>query len=108
MAGKVLTATDGNFDDIVREHPVLLVDFWASWCFPCKMIAPTIEELARDFEGQVTFAKLNVDENPETARKFGITSIPTLVLFKNGKVADKVIGAVPKEHLASRIKMHLQ
>ncbi len=107
MAGKVLTATDDNFESMVKEHPLILVDFWAAWCFPCKMVAPTIEELAREFEGKVTFAKLNVDENPKTAMRFGITSIPTLILFKNGEVVEKVIGAVPKEHLVEKIKAHL-
>ncbi len=107
MAGKVLTATDDNFESMVKEHPLILVDFWAAWCFPCKMVAPTIEELAKEFEGKVTFAKLNVDENPKTAMRFGITSIPTLILFKNGEVVEKVIGAVPKEHLVEKIKAHL-
>ncbi len=107
MAGKVLTATDDNFESLVKEHPLILVDFWAAWCFPCKMIAPTIEELAEEFEGKVAFAKLNVDENPKTAMRFGITSIPTLILFKNGEVVEKVIGAVPKEHLVEKIKAHL-
>jgi thioredoxin 1 len=107
MAGKVLTATDDNFESMVKEHPLILVDFWAAWCFPCKMVAPTIEELAEEFEGKVAFAKLNVDENPKTAMRFGITSIPTLILFKDGEVVEKVIGAVPKEHLASKIKAHL-
>ena len=107
MAGKVLTATDDNFESMVKEHPLILVDFWAAWCFPCKMIAPTLEELAEEFEGKVAFAKLNVDENPKTAMRFGITSIPTLILFKNGEVAEKVIGAVPKEHLVEKIKAHL-
>ncbi|WP_456474695.1 thioredoxin [Candidatus Pyrohabitans sp.] len=107
MAGKVLTATDDDFESMVKEHPLILVDFWAAWCFPCKMVGPTIEELAEEFEGKVAFAKLNVDENPKTAMRFGITSIPTLILFKNGEVAEKVIGAVPKEHLASKIKPHL-
>ncbi len=107
MAGKVLTATDDNFEDMVKEHPLILVDFWAAWCFPCKMVAPTIEELAKEFEGKVTFAKLNVDENPKTAMRFGITSIPTLILFKKGEVVEKVIGAVPKEHLAEKIRAHL-
>ncbi|WP_457555701.1 thioredoxin [Candidatus Pyrohabitans sp.] len=107
MAGKVLTATDDNFEDMVKEHPLILVDFWAAWCFPCKMVAPTIEELAKEFEGKVTFAKLNVDENPKTAMRFGITSIPTLILFKKGEVVEKVIGAVPREHLAEKIRAHL-
>ena len=102
-----MTATDDNFESMVKEHPLILVDFWAAWCFPCKMVAPTIEELAREFEGKVTFAKLNVDENPKTAMRFGITSIPTLILFKNGEVVEKVIGAVPKEHLVEKIKAHL-
>ncbi len=102
-----MTATDDNFESMVKEHPLILVDFWAAWCFPCKMVAPTIEELAKEFEGKVTFAKLNVDENPKTAMRFGITSIPTLILFKNGEVVEKVIGAVPKEHLVEKIKAHL-
>lgn len=102
-----MTATDDNFEGMVKEHPLILVDFWAAWCFPCKMVAPTIEELANEFEGKVTFAKLNVDENPKTAMRFGITSIPTLILFKNGEVVEKVIGAVPKDHLAEKIRAHL-
>ncbi len=103
----MLTLTDENFESAIKEHPLILVDFWAAWCFPCKMIAPTIEELAKEYKGKVTFAKLNVDENPKTAMQFGVTSIPTLILFKNGEIADKIIGAVPKEYLESKIKEHL-
>jgi len=107
VAEDVLTLTDENFESAIKEHPLILVDFWAAWCFPCKMIAPTIEELAKEYKGKVTFAKLNVDENPKTAMQFGVTSIPTLILFKNGEIADKIIGAVPKEYLESKIKEHL-
>ncbi len=107
VVDKPVHLTDANFDEALAKYPILVVDFWAEWCMPCRMIAPVIEELAREYAGKVVFGKLNVDENPSTAMKFGIMSIPTLIIFKNGKIVDKIIGAVPKEYLKARIDQHL-
>jgi len=101
---KYLTATDGNFDaEVLKSDKPVLVDFWAEWCGPCRMIAPMIEELANDYEGKAVVAKLNVDENPNVSMKYGIRSIPTLLIFKNGEVVDQVVGAVPKNVLAEKL-----
>lgn len=97
MAGNVKEFNDGNFQQEVLQSDVpVLVDFWAPWCGPCRMLAPTIEELARDYAGKVTVGKVNTDESPDTSMSFGISSIPTVVLFKNGKVADRLVGLNPK------------
>ncbi|HAI75001.1 MAG TPA: thioredoxin [Microscillaceae bacterium] len=106
--GKALVITDENFSNIIAEtdKPVL-VDFWAEWCGPCKMIAPTVEELAAEYEGKAIIAKVDVDSNPNVSMEFGIRSIPTLLLFKNGKVVEKVVGVNPKQVLAQKIESHL-
>lgn len=101
--GKTIELNDSNFDQIVKTDKPVLVDFWAEWCGPCKMIGPIVEELAGDYEGKAVVAKLNVDENPQTAAKFGIRSIPTLLVFKNGQVVDKQVGAVPKSVLSQKL-----
>lgn len=98
---------DENFDKEVSKHPVTVVDLWAPWCGPCRMVTPIIENLAKEYVGKIVFGKLNVDENPNTSRKFGIMSIPTIIIFKNGKAVDKVIGALPKEVLEQRIGKYL-
>lgn len=105
MAGEnVKTATDQNFEsEIINSKLPALVDFWAGWCGPCKALAPTIDELAQDNEGKLNVYKLNVDENPEIAAKFGVRGIPTVLLFKNGEVADQKVGVVPKADLQSLI-----
>ena len=91
---------DGSFEsDVLKAEGPVLVDFWAEWCGPCKMIAPTLEELAKDMAGKVIVAKLNIDENPETARRYGVRGIPTMMMFKNGQVAATKIGALPKNAL---------
>jgi len=104
MAGKVTEITDTNFDTVVSksDRPVL-VDFWAVWCGPCRTIAPHVEALADEFDGKATVGKLDVDKSRDTAIKFGIQSIPTLLFFKGGKVVDRVIGAVDKKVLKEKL-----
>jgi thioredoxin 1 len=106
MTDKVLTFTDVNFDENLKNHQLVLVDFWAAWCAPCRMIAPVLEEIANETDGLV-IGKLNVDENPVKAAQFQIMSIPNLLLFKDGKMVENVVGAVPKSHLKSVIDKHL-
>jgi len=99
-----VTVNAGNFDtDVLQSNEPVVVDFWAEWCGPCKMIAPALEEISAELAGKVTVAKLNIDENPEIAARFGVRSIPTLMIFKNGEVADIKVGAAPKTALASWI-----
>ncbi|QTD41503.1 thioredoxin [Sporosarcina sp. Te-1] len=101
----IVHATDSDFKDQTKEG-LVLVDFWATWCGPCKMIAPVLEELDGDLEGKAKIVKVDVDENQATAGEFGIMSIPTLVLFKDGEIVDKVVGFQPKEQLAEMIEKH--
>jgi thioredoxin 1 len=105
--GKPITLTDKTFPSEVQKHAVMVVDFWASWCGPCKLVAPVIEELATEFAGKVVFGKLNVDENPVTSENFGIQSIPTILVFKNGTPVDGVIGAVPKSQIVSKFSRYV-
>ncbi|WP_420318355.1 thioredoxin [Ekhidna sp.] len=100
---KAVEITDNNFEEILNSDQPVLVDFWAEWCGPCKMIGPVVEELAGDFEGKAVVGKVDVDANPEVSAKFGIRSIPTLLVFKNGEVVDKQIGAVPKNVLSDKL-----
>ncbi|SUK63515.1 thioredoxin [Staphylococcus aureus] len=102
----IVKVTDADFDSKV-ESGVQLVDFWATWCGPCKMIAPVLEELAADYEGKAHILKLDVDENPSTAAKYEVMSIPTLIVFKDGQPVDKVVGFQPKENLAEVLDKHL-
>lgn len=105
MAGNVLEFTDSNFQQEVLEasEPVL-VDFWAPWCGPCKMIAPTIEELANDFEGKARIGKVNTDENPSVASAQGISGIPTVMIFKGGELVQKFVGLTPKDKISAEIE----
>ena len=101
--GKTIELTDANFDQIVNTDKPVLVDFWAEWCGPCKMIGPVVEELAKDYDGKAVVAKLNVDENPQVTARYGVRSIPTLLVFKGGQIVDKQVGAVPKSVLAQKL-----
>ncbi|MBS1507844.1 MAG: thioredoxin [Bacteroidetes bacterium] len=102
--GKTLELSDATFDEAIKGEKPVLVDFWAEWCGPCKMIGPLVEELAGDYEGKAVVAKLNVDENPQITARYGVRSIPTLLVFKNGQIVDKQVGAVPKSVLASKLQ----
>lgn len=105
---KPITITDDNFEtEVLKSDRPVLIDFWATWCGPCRMIAPIVEELANEYEGKVKIGKLDVDENQQTSIKFGVRSIPTLLLFKDGKIKDTIIGAVPKSHLVQKLNSAL-
>jgi len=103
-----IQVTDQNFKaEVLDSATPVLVDFWAVWCGPCKMIAPIVEELAKEYNGKLKVAKMDVDANPKTAMDFGIRSIPTLLVFKGGTVVEQIIGAVPKRHLQDKLAAHL-
>jgi thioredoxin 1 len=105
---KVLTFTDDNFDaEVLQSDVPVLVDFWATWCAPCKAIAPLIETIAEEYEGKIKVGKVNVDDNPATPGKYGVRGIPTVILLKDGKVVDQVVGAVPKAQLEALLKKAL-
>ncbi|MBC7920813.1 MAG: thioredoxin [Ferruginibacter sp.] len=105
--GKAIEATDANFEQLIAGDKPVLVDFWAEWCGPCKMIGPMVEELAGDFEGKAVIAKMDVDANSRIPAQFGIRSIPTLMVFKNGQLVDKQVGVVPKAVLAQKLNGQL-
>lgn len=101
---KPVTITDTNFDtEVIKSETPVLIDFWAVWCGPCKAIAPIVEDLAKEYDGKLKVGKLDVDNNQESAIKYGVRSIPTLLLFKDGKVADVIVGAVPKAHIVQKL-----
>lgn len=104
---KTIEITDANFEEIINSDKPVLVDFWAEWCGPCRMIGPVVEELATDYEGKAVIGKVNVDENPNVSAKFGIRSIPTLLVFKNGEIVDKQVGAVPKGVLSQKLEAQM-
>lgn len=102
-----IVLTDSNFANEVTKYPIMLVDFWAPWCGPCKMVSPIIEQLSREYSGRVAFGKVNVDENQRIAASFGIQSIPTLMIFKGSKAVDIIIGAMPKAQIEMKLKQQL-
>jgi thioredoxin 1 len=104
---KPIHITDDAFDKVIKENRYVVVDFWAEWCRPCHAIAPTIEELARKYAGKVVFAKINSDENQRKFQEYGVMGIPTLLFFKDGKLVDQVIGAMPKAQFEQRVVKHL-
>ena len=104
---KPVKVTDSTLDDLVKEYPVVVVDCWAPWCGPCRFIAPVVEQLSKEMQGKVVFAKLNTDENRLTSSKYGIMSIPTLLLFKDGKLTDRSIGALPPDMLKDWVERFL-
>jgi thioredoxin 1 len=108
VSDQIIHTTDDSFEaDVIQADTPVLLDFWAEWCGPCKMIAPVLEEIATEFKDKVRIVKLNIDENPQTPPKFNIRSIPTLLLFKQGSVAAQQVGAVSKAQLASFLGQHL-
>ena len=106
--GTLLELTDANFDkEVLKSDVPVLVDFWAVWCGPCKMVAPIMEEIAKEYEGKIKVGKVDVDNNRQTATNYSIRSIPTIILYKNGEVAEVMVGAAPKTQIISKISTHL-
>ena len=105
---KAVEITDANFDqEVLQSDKHVLIDFWAEWCGPCRMIGPVVEEMAGEYEGKAKIGKVNVDVNPEVSIKYGIRSIPALLIFKNGEVVDQIVGVVPKTHLTKQLDAHV-
>ena len=105
---KPIEITDSNFEEVLSTDKPVLVDFWAEWCGPCKMIGPLVAELAGEYDGKAVVAKVDVDSNPQVSAKFGIRSIPTLLVFKGGEIVDKQIGAVPKSVLSQKLDAQVE
>ena len=104
MTDKTITVTDANFEkEIIKSDIPVLVDFWAEWCMPCKMVTPILKEIAEEMEGKIKIAKLNVDNSPQSAGQYGIRSIPSLLIFKSGSVVEQMIGALPKNTIQQKI-----
>jgi thioredoxin 1 len=103
---KPIVVSDRNFEQTMKSYPLVVVDCWAAWCAPCRAIAPIVDQLAKDYTGKVVFGKLNVDENPETAQRFGIMAIPTLLVMKDSKEVDRIVGVLPKSELEEKINSY--
>lgn len=107
LSSKPIALTDANFHSEVAKHKIIVVDFWAPWCGPCRMVGPLVEELAAEYSGKVTFGKLNVDDNSTIPSMFGVRGIPTLIVFKDGQVIDTLVGACSKSHIESRFRPYI-
>jgi thioredoxin 1 len=107
LPGTPIKITDADIDEHVKKYDTVVVDCWAPWCGPCRMVGPVIEELAKEMQGKIVFGKLNVDENPATSTKHQIMSIPTLLVFKNGTIVDRLIGAMPKDMLKQKLDSYI-
>ena len=105
--GKPIILSDATFSSEISKYPLMVVDFWAAWCGPCRMVAPIVEQLAKEYAGRVAFGKLNVDENPLTSNEFQVQNIPTLLIFRDGQPVDGIIGAAPKYQIESKLKAQL-
>ena len=103
LSGEPVDLTDATFTRFVKDNAMAVIDVWAPWCGPCRFVSPVVEEIARDYVGKIAFGKLNVDQNQRVATQYGIMSIPTLLVFKNGELVDQIIGAMPRERLEPRI-----
>ena len=103
-----LNLDDSDFTETINKFPLLLVDFWAPWCGPCRMMSPVIDQVGKDYQGKLVVGKVNVDENPNISRQFGISSIPTLILFKRGQVVNNIIGSVSKSRIDEMVRLHLE
>ncbi len=106
MSAEPFHLTDKNFDETINNNKLVFVDFWASWCGPCRALAPTITELAKEYQGKVLIAKLDVDENPDSAGRFQVFSIPTMVVFKEGKEVERLVGLCPKNRITDALAKH--
>lgn len=107
ILSKPVELTDTTFGDMIKENKLVVVDCWAPWCAPCRMVSPIIEELAREYAGKILFSKLNVDENRNVAMQYQLMSIPTMLVFKNGELVDRIVGAMPKKILEPKITRHM-
>ncbi len=105
---KPTVITDANFEqEVLKSNLPVLIDFWAEWCAPCRMIAPMVEEIAKEYDGKLKVGKLDIDSNPQVSMKYGVRSIPTLLVFRDGRVVEQIIGAVPKHQLVDKISSHV-
>lgn len=106
MSSEPFHVTDANFEETIKKNSLVFVDFWANWCGPCRALAPTIVELAKEYTGKILIGKLDVDENPSTAERFQVFSIPTMIVFKNGQEAERLVGLCPKNKIADTLNKH--